>query len=175
MKETYFSNCYFEAKKAEKRGCKVIKLGYFYTGKIIPHYFWYDPKEDAYFDFRKVKASSNSFFYKGYVRSVSKEEFTKHINRWISNNISELEIVSGIPINQNNLSNGTDLFYRDWWFDPSHSTTGKVLYVEQNGENKVYNVEDINNLEPSNDRGEVLLKKLADNKNVIGWMYWNVN
>ena len=174
MKETYFSNCYIEAKKAKRNGCTIIKLGYFYTGKIIPHFFWYNPKENAYFDFHKMKSSSNDFFYKGYVRKTSKDDFIKHINRWVANNISEIEKVANIPVAQNNLDGGTSLFPRDWWFEPERCTSGKVLYVEIVDGKETYKVDDVNNLEIiDNDMG-VILKKLADNINVIGWMYWNV-
>ena len=48
-----------------------------------------------------------------------------------------------------------------------------------NAENKngktVWNVEKIDNLNPIDDDGFITLKKLADNENIIGWMYWNVD
>lgn len=175
MEKTYFSNCYIEAKKAEKKGCKVIKLGFLYTGKIIPHYFWYDPKEDAYFDFRKSNSSSNSFFYKGYVRGVSKSEFVRHVNRWVSNNVVNIEKETNIPVFQNSLDGGTNLFLRSWWFEPSRCISGKILYVEKVDGTEVYKVDNVENLEPVSDGMGLILKKLTDNKNVIGWMYWNVD
>ena len=170
----YFSNCYFEAKKAEKKGYKVIKLGYLYTGSHTPHYFWYDPEENAYFDFRKSNQNSNSYFYKGYVRKTSKADFTRHINRLISNTTEKIEKETGVTIAQNNLDGGTNLFLKSWWFESERCSSGKVLYVEKIDGNKVYKVANVKDLEPTDDGGFVVLKKLADNENVIGWMYWNV-
>ena len=172
----YFSNCFLEAKKAERKGCKVIKLGFLFTGGIIPHYFWYDAEKDMYFDFRKVKQSSNSFFYKGYIRGLSRKEFFKHVNRWVSNNVSKMEARMNIPVMQNNLENGTNLFVSDWWFEKERCISGKILYAEKADTGLVYKVENVDELNPSYDKtGFFVLKKLADNENVVGWMYWNVD
>ena len=171
----YFSNCYIEAKKAEKKGCKVIKLGYLYTGShLFPHYFWYDPKTETYSDFRKSNQASNNFFYKGYVRCVSKNAFARHLNRLISRQTEEINKETNIAIMQNNLDGGTNLYLRDFWFEPNQCLSGKILYVEKINGEETYKVEDVENLEPVNDGDFTILKKLADNKNVIGWMYWNV-
>lgn len=175
MKKEYYSNCFLEAKKAEKRGYKLIRLGFMYTGKIIPHYFWYDKEKDAYFDFHKVKLTSNSFFYKGYVRELSRQDFMKHVNRWVSNNLSKIELNTNIPVFQNSLDCGTRLFARDFFFEEEKSIFGKILYAENKDSKVIWNVANVNSLEPTEDGRFIILKKLADNKNIIGWMYWNVD
>ncbi len=175
MKNTYFSNCFLEAKKAEKHGCKIIRLGSLYTGKILPHFFWYDKEKDAYFDFHKVKSTSNSLFYKGYIRELPRKDFARHVNRWISNNISKIENDTNVPIFQNSLDGGTRLFSREFFFEKEKSISGKIMYAENKNGKTVWNVEKIDNLNPIDDGGFITLKKLADNENIIGWMYWNVD
>lgn len=49
------------------------------------------------------------------------------------------------------------------------------MYAENKNGKTVWNVEKIDNLNPIDDDGFITLKKLADNENIIGWMYWNVD
>ena len=62
-----------------------------------------------------------------------------------------------------------------FFFEKEKSISGKIMYAENKNGKTVWNVEKIDNLDPIDDGGFITLKKLADNENIIGWMYWNVD
>lgn|SRR5574344_725368 len=179
MKDIFFSNCYIEAKKAEKRALKagksnikILKLPrYMNGGHFFPHYAWIDTDTNTFYDFVKLNNNKNEIFFKGYIKSHTDYAWTKWVRRMRTQLLDNFNKAVGMDIGE------------EWHKCPLDTNieldkciTG-VIQISVKSKNgiifKMLPIKKAGMKYIDSNKNIVTLEKLDTDSKITGWKYFN--